>query len=185
MAKRLRDNKTGKIAAIEFSAAELGEVLAVEADDLARWEQAFPPFSGRGEDAVYRVYTMDELAIWRKRAAVLRTRMSEAAVANVEEAGLLDSYAKLAEDCPTGVTAHVWRSYGLVVLMQSRYGQMIGPEELAERASLTEIDPDSGKPVASVDLAAKHIRLLQALNLLTQVEGRWEHQGLPKSWRGA
>lgn len=185
MAKRLRDNKTGKIAAIEFSAAEMAEVLAVEPDDLASWGEAFPPHSGRGEDALYRVYTMDELATWRKRAAVLRTRMSEKAVANVEEAGLLDSYAALAEDCPAGVTAQVWRSYGLIVLMQSRYGQMIGPEELAERANLTEINPDSGKTEISESLAAKHIRLLQALNLITEIEGRWEHQGLPKSWRGA
>jgi hypothetical protein len=115
--------------------------------------------------------------------------MSEQAVANIEEAGLLDAYAALAEDCPQGLTVHVWRSYALVVLMQVRYGKMIGVKELAERAKLVSIDPESGEAKPDLKMAQKHLRLLQSvdggwLKIGTDKwTGQWEHRGLPQSWR--
>lgn len=184
MARYLRDKKTGQLLRIEVPAREMAEkVLGVELEDLARWTKAIPPLRGEGEDAIYTVRSRDELDVLRKRAKLLRTNMNEKAVANVEKAGLLDAYADLAEDCPPGITAHVWRSYGVVVLMQVRYNRMIGAEELAERAGLKR--REGGKLVPDVEMAEKHLRLLTRLGHLTpSEEGRWEHQGLPKGWVG-
>jgi hypothetical protein len=184
MAKRLRDPRTGQIVRIDFTAEEMAELLGVAVEDLDGWKSTIPPYHEPGA-TIYSVKSVEDLNLIRKRVALLKTRMSEAAVRSVEEAGLLDAYAALAEDCPPGVTAHVWRSYGLIVLLQTRYGKMIGPEELARRAGLTEIHAETGERQLGVDLARKHIRILVSLNHLRQVEGRWEHHGLPKSWRGA
>jgi hypothetical protein len=179
MARRLRSKTTGKIAAIEFSTIELAEVLSVDPDDLTSWKKTFPPHSSRDGQSYYRIYQADELNLWRQRALILRTNMSEKALLSIEEAGQLSSYALLAADCPEGLTVQGWRSYGLIVLMQSRYGQMLGPDELAARANLVE------KGKVSSALASKHIRLLTALGLLVPTDSRWEHQGLPESWQGA
>jgi hypothetical protein len=181
MARRLF--KDGKIIAIEFSVNEFANILDITIEDLIAWTDLLPPAEGEGEGAIYRVSGKGELEILKKRAKVLTTRMTEEAVLAVEKAGMLDSYAALAEDCPEGVTAHIWRSYGLIVLMQGRYGQMIGPEELAERAGLVEADKKTGKMKPSVDIATRHIRILQALGLLEAQNDRWEHQGLPLAWR--
>lgn len=116
--------------------------------------------------------------------------MTPQALLNAIDAGLLDSYAQLSEDCPAGITAHVWRSYGLIVFMQLKYKRMIDAKELAERAGLTDIDPLTGKLVTSVATAERHLRLLQALGLLEVMHddgkawsGQWRHQGLPKAWQ--
>ena len=125
--------------------------------------------------------------------------MSEKALANIEAQNVLNAYAALAEDCPAGLTVHVWRSYGLVVLMQARHGVMIGAEELAQRARLSQMDPGTGKRVLGVGVARKHLRLLQALGYLKDIHAgeqvkqgervyvaekpEWLHQGLPQAWR--
>jgi hypothetical protein len=179
MAKRIRNAK-GAVVALEFTATEMAEkVLGVEVDDLLSWERCLPPTKGQGPDAVFRINSPQRLDLLKRRAAVLKTSMSEEAVTAVEKAGLLEAYADLAEDCPEGLTAHVWRSYGLIVLMQTRYGRMIDAAELAERGGLVN---RAGKP--DTEMAAKHIRLLQALDYLEAREGRWEHKGLPRSWTG-
>lgn len=188
MAKFLRHPKTNKIVRIEIPAKEMAEsVLGVEVESLAKWKKAIPPARGEGENAIYAVKSRKELQLYKKRAALLRTQMTEQAVFNVERAGLLDAYAALAEDCPAGITAHMWRSYGLVVLMQARYGKMIGAEELARRAGMVKID-ENGEELPDVEMAAKHLRVLNALGYLTkgqgEWEGQWQHQGLPKAWRG-
>jgi hypothetical protein len=187
MAKRLRD-KDGNIVAIELGQEEMAHTIGVEVEDLLQWTISVPPHTKRDDETIYRIANIQELNHFKKRVALLRTRMSEKAVANVEKAGLLDAYAALAEDCPTGITAHVWRSYALVVLMQIRYGKMIDAEELAVRAGLTETN-DAGQVVPSVSMAKKHLRLLQATNKLKigtdKWAGQWEHKGLPESWRGA
>jgi hypothetical protein len=98
--------------------------------------------------------------------------MSEKAALTVERSGYLDAYAALAEDCPSGLTAHVWRSYALVVMVQNRFQVKIGPHELAERANLRDDD-----------MAEKHLRLLMALGYLKDRGEAWEHKGLPLAWR--
>lgn len=186
MARRLRDKKTGAIVAVEFDASEMAQVLNVEPADLEQWTRLIPAAGRRAGQTIYRA-SREELELYKKRASVLRSRMSEAAVEAVEAAGLLDAYAALGDDPgrPEGVTAHIWRSYGLIVLMQTRYGKMIGAQELAERAGLTERDPQTGDMRPSVDTAEKHIRILRATGALTEsADGRWEHQGLPRAWRG-
>lgn len=180
MARRLRD-QDGNIVAIELTLDEMARTLAIVPEDLELWSTLLPAYS----PGIYRVATVSELNTWKKRAAILRTRMSQEAVAKVEQAGLLDAYAGLAEDCPHGIPAHVWRSYGVIVLMQVRYGKKIDAKELAERANLTEVDPATGKLRPSVTLAEKHIRLLTGLKKLTETPERWEHLGLPKSWVSA
>lgn len=184
MAKRLRDPKTGQIVRIDFEPLEMAEILEVSNDDLASWDEVVKPRIEAGNVVVYSVRSIEDLNMVKKRVSLLKTRMSQAAVINVEKAGLLDAYAALAKDCPTGVTAHVWRSYGLVVLMQVRYGKMIDAAELAKRAGLTERNPESGKVELGVELARKHLRILIARNLLKPTPERWEHKGLPESWSG-
>jgi len=201
-------NKSGGIAYVEFSLAEMAEALGiherdvdvdVDPDDLATWSAAIPPAEQRDGQPVYRVRAKNDLDLMRKRALILRTGMSEKALTAIEKEGVLDAYAALALDCPQGLTAHVWRSYALVVLMQVRHGVKIDGEELAKRARLAQRDPLSGEEVLGVDLAKKHLRLLQALGYLKSVEagdpvrvgdkttpaseGRWEHKGLPRAWR--
>jgi hypothetical protein len=189
MARRLRD-KSGNVVAVELTAAEMAKTLEISIEDLQEWSNAIPVYAQAHGQPIYRVHNTKDLNRLKKRAALLSTRMSEAAVASVEEADLLEPYANLAEDCPQGLTAHVWRSYAVVVLMQVRYGKMIDAQELAERAGLTEIDPETGVAHPSTALAEKHLRLLQSVDggyLKVgngQWEGQWEHRGLPKSWRG-
>jgi len=182
MAKRLR-NKQGAIVALELAAEEMAHVLGVEVDDLASWTKTIPPYAKAKGEVIYRVRNVEELNHLKKRVTLLRTRMNEDAVASVEKAGLLDAYSALASDCPSGITAHVWRSYALIVLMQIRYGKMLDAKELAERAGLTKAD---GSP--DVSMAEKHIRLLQGVHKLRigkdKWEGQWEHEGLPEAWRG-
>ena len=186
MAHRLTD-KNGTVVAIELSEAEMAQALDVQLDDLREWTTTIPTYAQASGQPVYRIHGVKELNHLKKRVALLNTRMSEAAVASVEEAELLDSYAALAADCPKGLTAHVWRSYGLVVLMQVRYGKMIDARELAERAGLN--DPKTGKP--SVEIARKHLRLLQSVERRLP-EGGYRQMGgavgasrPAQSWRGA
>ena len=201
MARRLRD-KTGKVVRIELSASEMAQTLGIEQkavvgdgsdaptpeQTLASWNTVIPPLRRDNNELVYGFSSAQELSLLKKRAALLRTQMKPEAVANVETQGLLDAYAALAEDCPEGITAHVWRSYGLVVLMQMRYGQKLDAKELAKRAGLTDVDPTTGKRVLGVKTAERHLRLLDALGYLVEGagkwEGQWQHRGLPQSWRG-
>lgn len=183
MAQRLR-NKEGVIVALELDTQEMAHILGVTEEDLTSWSKAIPPYAQAKGSLVYRVRNIDELNHIKKRVMLLRTRMSEETVKGVEEAGLLDAYASLATDCPAGITAHVWRSYALIVLMQIRYGKMIDEQELAERAGLINAE---GK--LDVEMAKKHIRLLCGIHKLRvgkdKWEGQWEHDGLPEAWRGA
>jgi hypothetical protein len=198
MARRLR-NADGKVVRIELSAEEMAQALDIvpnvdpsapsPAKVLAGWAPVVAPLRQEADGTpVYGFSSASELSLLKKRAALLRTQMSPQAVANVEKQGLLDAYAALATDCPPGITAHVWRSYGVVVTMQIRYSQKIDAEELAQRAGLTDVDPSTGKRVLGVKTADRHMRLLDALGYLRQGTGRWEgqwlHNGLPEAWRG-
>jgi hypothetical protein len=200
--------KDGAIAYVEFTLDEMAQALSVEQgginadidpEDLQTWTGAIPAAREQDGALVYIVRSKGELELLRKRALILRTGMSERALNNIEKEGVLDAYAALAADTPQGLTAHVWRSYGLVVLMQVRHGVKIDAEELARRARLAERDPKTGKEVLGVEMAKKHLRLLQALGYLKSVdqgaptrvgdktvpapEARWEHKGLPRAWR--
>lgn len=184
MAELVREKGKGGVQEISLSAEEMAEkVLKVELKDLKAWSEIIPPASGSGSEARYLIRSRDELKLLRKRAALLKTNMSPAAVKEVEKAGLLDAYASLAVDCPRGITAHIWRSYGVVVLIQMRYGKMIGPAELAQRAGMLE--KKGRKNVPDVAMAERHLRLLQGLGYLREVSGRWEHKGLPEAWTGS
>lgn len=182
MAKRFRD-KNGKITHIECSASEMAKLLDSDVDQLLACPELVPTRRGQGPATIYRLKDEATRDLYRKRIALLKTNMSPAAIKNVEAAGLLDAYAGLAEDCPAGISAHVWRSYGLVVLIQIRYGKKIGPEELAQRAGI--IKPDSKE--LDLKLAEKHIRLLIGMGYLreddsSEWQGQWRHQGLPAAW---
>ena len=175
-----KDTRSGAIQRIEMDEEGLCKFLQISPEELQKWEALFP-----GQEGLWSVPNGDlppreELQVWKKRVALLRTRMTPKAVRNIESSGLLDSYAALAEDCPEGLTAHVWRSYGAVVFMQVRHNEKIGPHELALRARLEKIMP-GGKTEPDVETAEKHLRFLIAQGLLREGEdGLWEHQGLPK-----
>jgi hypothetical protein len=198
MPNRIKDAE-GKILYIEFNLAEVAELLAVEPDRLERWSSAIPAAREVPGDRIYQVHSQDQLALWRKRALVLRTGMSEKQLAAIEREGVLPAYATLAVDCPEGLPLHVWRSYGVVVLMQVRYGIKIDAEELAKRAKLVDVDPTTRKKTLGVRMAQKHLDLLQwSAHVLTEIrpgmrvkvgdrvevasEARWEHKGLPQAW---
>lgn len=184
MAELVRDRSKDAVKRITLSAQEMAEkALKVELKDLKAWSEIIPPEEGSGDDATYVISSRDELQLLRKRAALLRTNMSVAAVQEVERAGLLDAYAALATDCPRGITAHIWRSYGVIVLIQMRYGKMIGPAELAQRAGM--VTKKGRKETPDVEMAERHLRLLQGLGYLRELNGRWEHKGLPEAWTGS
>lgn len=166
-----------------FHLAELAALLEVDPEQLAGWQRLLPPTKRTPDDLIYVLESPAQLALWRKRALVLRTQMTQDAVASIEQAGLLDAYAGLALDCPPGLTAHVWRSYAVVVAMQSRYNHKLGARDLAERAKLKERD-ESGRIVPGLEMARRHLRLLQALGYLKDAGERWEHRGLPSAWQG-
>lgn len=174
-----KNPRSGKVERIEMDGEGLCRLLEIEEEDLLRWETVFPSTSGLWILGDGELDAKRELALWKKRVKLLRTQMTPQAVMNVEDAGLLDAYAALSEDCPEGLTAHVWRSYGAVVFMQVRENSKIGPNELALRARLEKIAP-GGKLEPDVEMAAKHLRLLVAQGLLRDDGERWEHQGLPK-----
>jgi hypothetical protein len=183
MAKKFRHPETGAIIRIELTAQELAErVLHIDLEQLVSWQSVIKPKHGKGEKAVYSIDQENDLKKIKNLVALLKTGMTPTAVKNVEKAGFLPAYAALAEDCPEGLTVHVWRSYALVVLMQIRYGKMITAKELAERGKI--VKKVDGKIVSDVAMAEKHLRLLQGLKYLEANldEGRWEHQGLPQSW---
>lgn len=199
MARRILD-KAGKLSAVEYTLAEVATLVGAEADEVKTWALCIAPTSKDDEgEPLYELRSPAQLKIWQKRAILLKTGMSEASVLAVEKAGRLDSYVALAEDCPEGITAHVWRSYAVVVMMQAKYSLKLTAEDLARRAGLVDRD-ENGEPVLGVETAKKHLRFLQALGYLQSIEvgdtirvgGRnekatyahWLHRGLPKAWQG-
>lgn len=183
MARRVLDD-AGRVLYVELGAGEMAKLCACDVAQLAEWTALVPPHSGHGEDAVYRFAGEDDLRLARQRAAVLRTRMSVDAVRNVESEGRLAAYAALASDCPEGITAHVYRSYLIVCLMQQQHQIMLDADALADRAGLNEYEPLTDRIEPSPELARKHLRLLQAVGLLRNAGDRWEFSGLPAAARG-
>lgn len=184
MARRLK-RADGSVAWVEFSRDELAAQWRVSPKDLADWHELIPCMRDEAGAPVYRFESDDDLRLARQRAGVLRTRMSPEAVRNVEREGMLDAYYKLSLDCPAGITAHVYRSYVVLLVLQQRGSLMLDADGLAERAQLNERDPDTGKLRPSPDLARKHLRLLQAVGILRHGGERWEFTHVPRAIRGA
>lgn len=178
MARRAVD-ANGRIRSVELSVAEFAQLLDTTPEKLMEWQDVVP--ATRDDDGTlrYRFSRQEDLRLARQRVAVLRTRMSGAAVRNVEKSGRLAAYADLAVDCPDGITAHVYRSFLVVVLVQRRTGLMLDAEGLAMRAQLTEVDSATGEAKISAAMAHKHLRLLQAVGLLIHAGERWEFSHLP------
>lgn len=173
-----RDKKSGAVLRARMDEEGVCKITGALPEEILQWKNTFPQKDGIWSFGGKSGGAQEEISRARKKLALLRTRMSERAVRNIEGAGLLDAYAALAEDCPEGITAHVWRSYGAVVFMQVRQNEKIGPHELALRAKLEKTVPGGGiEP--DVETAAKHIRLLVAKGLLRDEGERWGHEGLP------
>lgn len=183
MARRVLDD-AGRVQYVELAGSEMAKLCGADLEQLVAWEELVPPYAGSGADATYRYADEDALRLARQRAAVLRTRMSIEAVRSVEQEGRLAAYAALASDCPEGITAHVYRSYLIVCLMQQQHDIMLDAQALAERADLNEFEPLTNRVEPSPDLARKHLRLLQAVGLLRNAGDRWEFSGLPAAARG-
>lgn len=178
MARRAVD-AAGRVRSVELSVAEFAQLLDTTPEKLMEWQELVPATRGEDGELRYRFTRQEDLRLARQRVAVLKTRMSVAAVRNVEESGRLSAYADLAVDCPDGITAHVYRSFLVVVLVQRRTGLMLDAEGLAMRAQLTEVDPDTGQTRISTAIAHKHLRLLQAVGLLINAGERWEFTHIP------
>lgn len=178
MARRVVDRKSGRVQLVELDRAELASAFGVAEDDLARWAELIPAEQVEGRH-LYRYQSEDELRLARERAQVLSTRMSVEAVRNIEADGRLSAYAALAAECPEGITAHVYRSFVVVFLVQYKTGLMLDAEGLAIRAGLNERDPATGEIQPSPELARKHLRLLQAVGLLRNGADRWEFSRPP------
>lgn len=184
MAKRVTED--GKLVRLEMSCAELADQVGATPETLAGWAPAIKPSRSKGVKGIYWIKSRKDLVIIKQKAALLKTGMSAEAVLNVVKENLLGPYAELAEDCPEGITVHVWRSYALIVLMQTRYGKMIGADELALRGHINHVE--NGKVSPDVQMAEKHIRLLCGIGYLSlgkkEWDGQWKHRGLPKAWGG-
>jgi hypothetical protein len=181
------ERKQGVVVSAEFTPKELADFFSVSEEELFSWKELIPP-SERDGKTIYIAKSAEEWKLWQQRGKVLATKMPTKAVQGVEEEGVLPFYAELAEDCPDGLTAEVWRSYGIIVLMQHRYNKMIGPVELAQRGHLVRVD-EHGNEELNLEIAKKHMRLLTGLGLLragregSQWEGQWEHDGPPEAFR--
>lgn len=178
MARRVVDKRTGRVTLVEFNRTELAGTFQVSEQDLERWQELLP-FEEEGGEPLYRYRSEQELRLARERAAVLSTRMSMEAVRNIEDDGRLSAYATLASECPAGITAHVYRSFVVVFLVQYKTGLMLDAEGLAVRAGLNERDQVTGAIQPSPELARKHLRLLQAVGLLRHGADRWEFSRPP------
>lgn len=172
-------NADGLIELVELRPEELAKLLDVTTDKLEAWRALVPVETDEAGLPVYRFSKQSQLRLVRQRVAVLKTRMSVEAVRNVEADDKLAAYAALAVDCPEGITAHVYRSFLVLILVQQKTGLMLDAEGLALRANLLEIDPASGNPRPSPSLARKHLRLLQAIGLLRHGGERWEFARIP------
>lgn len=184
MARRALDAR-GRVRAVEITVPEFAQLMDTSVQKLTEWQELVPAVRGEDGELMYRFTTQEQMRLARQRVAVLKTRMSVAAVRNVEASGRLAAYADLAADCPDGITAHVYRSFLVVVLVQRRTGLMLDAEGLALRAQLTETDPDTGEARISAAMAHKHLRLLQAVGLLVHAGERWEFSRLPACITGA
>jgi hypothetical protein len=163
-----------------FTREELMSQLRVSDEQLSEWAELIGP---EGDEYIFDA---SELRAIAQRVAVLRTGMSVDDVRGVEAAGFLAGYAELAQDAPPGITAHVWRSYAVIVLYQTQQMTALNAYELAEIAQLKEVNPLTGEFEESPDLAKMHIRLLHGMRTedgepyLRLRDGTWEHQGLPQ-----
>jgi hypothetical protein len=173
-----KDKRSGRVILARLDEEGMVKILGASPEELQEWSKTFPQKDGVWVFGETPEGAQKEISDGRKKIALLRTNMTEKSVSNVAEAGLLDAYAALAEDCPDGITAHVWRSYGAIVFLQVKQNEKIGPHELALRAKLEKLVP-GGKVEPDTETAAKHIRLLLAKGLLRDEGERWGHEGLP------
>jgi len=162
------DNR-GCVARIEFDCIELAARLGLAPEQVEEAPRAFP----RDGEGCYAFDSRESLERAKNLAALMRTGMSEKAALVVEKAGHLSAYADLAADCPRGLTAHVWRSYALVAMMQNRYGIKLDAVDLARRADLRD-----------EEMATMHLELLKGLGWLKDCGDHWEHKGPPKAVGG-
>lgn len=183
MARRLNDEH-GRVVWVDFSRAEFARSLKISEQQLADWQEVIPHDRIEDGEVIYRFASHDDLRLARMRAGVLRTKMSIEALANVEAQGMLEAYYKLSLDCPEGLTAHVYRSYVVLLVVQQKTGLMLDAAALAERANLNQENPETGKPEPSEEFGRKHLRLLQAVGILEHGGERWEFSHVPLALRG-
>lgn len=176
MARRTLDNE-GNVTHVTYeSDTEVLALLEVSPDQYATWKQ----YLGGKHKGSQITFTPAQLKLAHQRAAVLKTGMSIEDVQAVEGRNLMPGYAQLAVDAPAGITAHVWRSYAVVVLYQSKHHKALNAYELAEIAQLQEVNPLTGKLEESPQLAKMHLALLGGEKLLVMQDGAWRHHGLPQ-----
>lgn len=183
MARRIL-NDQDQVVAMEFSRAELAQLWKVSEMDLDSWAELVPPTSTGPDGAPVYHFTREQYqGEVSKLLMILRTRMSVPQVQKIIKEGMLDAYAALAEDCPyeRGITAHVWRSYAIIVHIQEEEGRAIDEHELAWRGRLMRRNPATGAVEPSPSLAAKHISLLHNARMLDVEGSKWVHRGMPKS----
>jgi hypothetical protein len=178
MPRRVLD-RNGNITAVVYTRDELLALFRIDEEQLAEWSELIGP---EGDEYSFEPAMLQTVA---DRVAVLKTGMSVDDVRGVEADGYLRGYAELAQDAPAGITAHVWRSYAVIVMYQTEQLTALNAYELAEIAQLKEINPLTGKFEESPALAKMHLRLLQGTHtedgdkLLMMRDGTWEHHGLP------
>jgi hypothetical protein len=172
----------GSVQRVAYTHAELMELLETDHEQFEDWQDLIVHVR-KGD---VHLFTPEQLARTVDRVAILRTGMYVDEVRGIESMGRLRAYADLAKDAPPGITAHVWRTYAVIVLYQTaETPRALDAYELAEVAQIKAMNPLTGKFEESPELAKMHIALLHGTRtadgqrLLHKHGGAWEHQGLP------
>lgn len=176
----------GSVARLLYTHAELLRLLVIDDERYEQWRELIE----HGRHGDMHAFTPEQLARTVDRVAVLRTGMYVGEVRGIERMGRLRAYADLAQDAPPGITAHVWRSYAVIVMYQTLPDKdkrrALDAYELAEVAQIKEMNPLTGEFEESPELAKMHLALLHGTRmadgarLLHKSGGVWEHQGLPR-----
>lgn len=183
--QKIRDRSTNQVVGFLYFQGELCEILNCTSDDLRAWADLMPPSGTQMHpdreipEAVYKV-SLEDVEQYKRYAAIIRTGMTPAQVAELQsrdeksrkagKAGnFVDMYARLAAECPPGITAHAMRSYCTVLLAQNRHDKTLMVSELARAAQIPETT------------AKRHLQYLQKVGMLkfNVDQKRWEFRFVP------
>lgn len=175
---------------LELFESEMCEQLAVTSEELREWSELFPSAGSaihperEKEETIYR-FTREQMETCEQCAKILKTGMTVKQVQELidrdqrqrkagKKASFLEMYSLLAEECPTGITAHAMRSYCTLFLYQNRGSRMLLSRDLARAAGIPE------------DSAMRHIKYLQATGLLSlgrneDSSPRWDFAFVPRA----
>lgn len=179
MAQKILHPKSKKVVGFLLTSKELAMTLRLPEEAVESSSEIFKP----EKDGLYLIDNEEKLILWRKRAAIMATGTTGRRVAEIEQEGNLDRMVELAKKCPAGADVDMMRAYLAIEVQQRQKGIKMGAEQLARSIGLFTTNSE-GEVVPNTKLAAKYIRLLQAIPapnapgemMLEEGTGDWEGQ---------